>query len=1229
MAKRGKDDGESGRKLDTSKYSDAELESMKVDAAKEVESAVKDASKAQENLNKLKQKQLEQEEELLRLKEISASRDKLVVDLSKRTNGYREAALASSKRYLTNQLSSISNLSTQEARQEKIASLEAERNNLLSGAGGINTRYNAEKAEAIAILLEQLKLDTDIAKINEMTTGTAEEQSAQLLRMADTKRLIINLSSAELDLIKEQGIALEIVDQHAKNLISDLKSGIADVGAVFSKIPIIGGFMNTALDKLNDSLSDKLTTAADNFKEKFADNLAQGQGTMKALTNSVSGLGTAVRSAFAASIPLLFLAALAIGIKKADELEQAAIDMRKALGGSAVDANQMSKELVEAEHIAKKVGGSLADVSEAAKTLREELGSIEPITSGTLAVMVSLNKTLGIANQKSAQVVGLFENLGGLTQQAAAGALLMTTQMATAAGLSAETIVNDIADAAKNGTDLYLTVKGGAKEIAKMAIQARLLGTSIESAVKSSKTLLDFEQNIQDELEASAILGANLNFQKARELAFNGDIVGSQREIMNQLRAIGDIGKLSLFEKEALSKATGMEIEDLTKMQRIQKQFPGIEKEKLAAAMKLADKYGDISRINDEMLESEVTRAAQEEKMRTTLQQLGDEFSLIGTQLAMFLVPLGKLFLGILKFTILPALQFINMVIGGISEGFNYIGSLFDGWGEKLSFVSTIFKFIGGTLGSILIAILAIRGVQMVINGLAAAYNGIKNMTLAILGREKIAQTAAAATQTTGAVTRGVTSVAGGAASVAGGAVSAAGATTTAITMLSLAAAMIAFAAAIYILAKAFQEFDKVKDMGKTMSLFAASVLGMVVVLGAAALLSTSLAPILTGLAIVLVAFGVSVLLISSGMYIAAKAFEVFTIAINNFGPALTSLSAGITAFAASPYLQFGIGLGVLGLALVSFAGLSSFILAGVGALFLLGIALSAININFSGLTKLSEVIKEFKLSDVSNFTNAVMKLGLGIAALGILGILIAPLIIAASAIQIAFNKLGNIDTSKIENLNNSIAPLRSALISLAGLVFIAGLIAMGMPVLGLAFLALAFVMPSITKISETFTNLSTSLTDISNIIPKITEQIISLATTNFEPINQLADSIFNLADALSNLSMQSILSIPFLSKIKELTGMNIGANVNVPVRPVATSAVNLPLISTNTTTEKVLTNREIESQQFTKDLLNQIIGLRTDLNQGKVAVYLDGVKVMKELKGVDSRELVTDRPRR
>ena len=72
------------------------------------------------------------------------------------------------------------------------------------------------------------------------------------------------------------------------------------------------------------------------------------------------------------------------------------------------------------------------------------------------------------------------------------------------------------------------------KALAKAVYQAKALGLEMAQIESIASSLLDFESSIQNELEAELLTGKNLNLEKARLAALNGDIATVAEENAKQ-----------------------------------------------------------------------------------------------------------------------------------------------------------------------------------------------------------------------------------------------------------------------------------------------------------------------------------------------------------------------------------------------------------------------------------------------------------------------------------------------------------------------------------------------------------------------------------------------------------------------------------------------------------------------------------------------------------------------
>ena len=100
----------------------------------------------------------------------------------------------------------------------------------------------------------------------------------------------------------------------------------------------------------------------------------------------------------------------------------------------------------------------------------------------------------------------------------------------------------------------------------KAAIQANKLGISLDTLAGTAEGLLDFQSSLNNEVEASIMLGRDVNLQKARELSLSGDMEGLAVEISKQVGSQAEFEKMNVLQKQSLAKALNMEVGQLSKV---------------------------------------------------------------------------------------------------------------------------------------------------------------------------------------------------------------------------------------------------------------------------------------------------------------------------------------------------------------------------------------------------------------------------------------------------------------------------------------------------------------------------------------------------------------------------------------------------------------------------------------------------------------------------------------
>jgi hypothetical protein len=92
------------------------------------------------------------------------------------------------------------------------------------------------------------------------------------------------------------------------------------------------------------------------------------------------------------------------------------------------------------------------------------------------------------------------------------------------------------------------------------------MGVSLKTMSGLADNLLDFESSINQELELGAMLGKNINLDRARALAYEGDLAGATQETLQALGGVEAFNQMDYFQKKKTAELLGTSVEELQKM---------------------------------------------------------------------------------------------------------------------------------------------------------------------------------------------------------------------------------------------------------------------------------------------------------------------------------------------------------------------------------------------------------------------------------------------------------------------------------------------------------------------------------------------------------------------------------------------------------------------------------------------------------------------------------------
>ena len=268
----------------------------------------------------------------------------------------------------------------------------------------------------------------------------------------------------------------------------------------------------------------------------------------------------------------IFAAGLAIAKKFGEEVDA----IGKQFGSLTNLGPDLTNNLLDSGVEARRLGQGIAETSSVTSELASNFGVSLDNAAGLSNKILDTAMATGLSNDEATKLFGTLGQVLGLSQQQSEALIEGTAQLARQAGVAPQQVLKDIA--ASSETIATFTKEGG-QNLFEAAVAARQFGLNIDSVAKAARSSLDIESSINAEVEASVLLGQNLNLQRARQLALSKDLVGFQQEIKNQLSGIGDFTELNVFQQESLAKAVGMSVNEVSKL------VSGTEKLSLAGAL--------------------------------------------------------------------------------------------------------------------------------------------------------------------------------------------------------------------------------------------------------------------------------------------------------------------------------------------------------------------------------------------------------------------------------------------------------------------------------------------------------------------------------------------------------------------------------------------------------------------------------------------------------------------
>ena len=595
--------------------------------------------------------------------------------------------------------------------------------NLLKGEQAEIQQLTSFKDDYLGKQEADIKNSTDIQttlqKVNQETNSLASSSQAYSDELKTTSQSLTQYGDNFRKFSEELGPTF---DSAAQGIDSAKDSILGLAGS----IPLFGGMIESNLKKPFDEAANIMKDGLGQGMQAFTQTINQGGSATDALSSGFQIMGGAIKKAGAAlkaafSGPFLLIAGILLligmAVKRFFDLEAKSLEFRQELGLAASSTKDIESAAADVNREMAGYGVNLDQAYEAATALTKELGSTMLVTKDQIKMVAMMNAGLGISADSAVGVYEVFKNLSGGSSEIAKNLSLTTVALSTAAGVPLDQVMSDIAGASET---VYAMSQGTGVELAVAAIEARRLGTNIESISSSMESALDFESSISNEMKMASMLGRHISMDAMRQAAFAGDQVKYMEEQQKVMGKIGDLSKMNMHQRKSIAAAMGMEVGELMKMQTQTKALAALENGTAAQKQALAE----YQKQRNAALNGE-TKSLAEQGMEILKQQQAENVKArMAAAFNKLITELGSVLLPVVESAMNVLVPIITFLIKGVAKLVKVVEFLM----QPFIFIANIISAITGNT----------EGLKKQFDGVGAsifAIGGIILGTLAIFGK--------------------------------------------------------------------------------------------------------------------------------------------------------------------------------------------------------------------------------------------------------------------------------------------------------------------------------------------------------------------------------------------------------------------------------------------------------------------------------------------------------------
>ena len=456
------------------------------------------------------------------LKEIAAAQEAAAAaaaEANKNTKSANEYAhqQAASQRFIadrTKEITSLANKLSKFSREDfksisKRNSFQATYNKAVDAQKSLIVKANELREDAKLVTGELKELELDKARALEAQVESTAELLEQAKKLKRSQSALANLQKP-FEFIEKLISDIPVVRELFGEL-TKMSKKIAETYAETASIPtsLLSGVKQLGKGLLQLTLGAFITGLIRGFS-KLSDSIAKVQTGLALSTEQASRLSGVLQGVKGTLFSL-------------EEMEAAAIGFGAALGTSAIAAGETYERVAL---LSQRLGISAEQAAKIYSYGTDNINSFERQTN----IIGGTNKKLNEQYHISIRLTDVLQDI---------------------AGASADTAVS--LGKFPNG-------------LAKAAYESRRLGLNLSEIKGVQEGLLDFTSSITAELNAEAILGKELNLDRARYYANQNDIVNLAKELYDISGGTLEFQKLGFIEQRAMAGIFKMSSEQFADM---------------------------------------------------------------------------------------------------------------------------------------------------------------------------------------------------------------------------------------------------------------------------------------------------------------------------------------------------------------------------------------------------------------------------------------------------------------------------------------------------------------------------------------------------------------------------------------------------------------------------------------------------------------------------------------